>query len=158
MTGTTSGDDLHLVAWLMLTDDAGRVLLARRAGVSYGVGLWGLPGGHLDAGESFRAAAVREAREEVGVVADPHDLQPHGVQHYSDDGTRGVDVFFSTRAWRGDPTPVSECSEVGWFDPLALPADSLPWLQPLLLDFAAGTWFGEYGLDLAGRSVDGRRA
>ena len=147
MTGTTGTGDLHLVAWLMLTDDAGRVLFARRAGVSYGAGLWGLPGGHLDPGEWFLAAAVREAREEVGVVADPRDLRPYGVQHYADDGVRGVDVFFTTRTWQGDPAPVSECSEVGWFALDAPPDDALPWLPPLLRDLAAGTWFGEYGFD-----------
>ena len=145
MTGTTAGDDLHLVAWLLLTDDAGRILLGRRDGVSYGAGLWGPPGGHLDPGESFLAAALREAREEVGVVADPRDVRPHGVQHYVDDGIRGLDVFFTTSVWQGEPSPVAECSAVGWFDPLHLPDDTLPWLPPVLRSFEAGRWFGEGG-------------
>lgn len=139
--------DLHLVGWLLLTDDAGRVLLARRAGVTYGAGLWGLPGGHVDAGESFLAAAVREAREEVGVVVAPADVRPLGVQHYTDDGLHGVDVFFTTRRWQGDPAPVSECSEVGWFALDALPADTLPWLPAVLRGMSGGTWFGEDGFD-----------
>jgi 8-oxo-dGTP diphosphatase len=146
MTATTTGDELHLVGWLLLTDATGRLLLARRDGVSHGAGLWGLPGGHLDPGESFLAAAVRETREEVGVVADPRDVRPYGVQHYSDDGTRGVSVFFTTAVWQGDPRPVAECSEVGWFPPDALPDDTLGWLPPILRRFATGTWFGESGL------------
>jgi 8-oxo-dGTP diphosphatase len=33
-------------------------------------GRWSLPGGHIEAGERARAAALRETREETGVAAD----------------------------------------------------------------------------------------
>jgi 8-oxo-dGTP diphosphatase len=33
-------------------------------------GLWSLPGGHIEAGEPARATALREVREETGVVAE----------------------------------------------------------------------------------------
>ena len=33
-------------------------------------GLWSLPGGHIEAGETAKAAAVREVREETGVEAE----------------------------------------------------------------------------------------
>jgi 8-oxo-dGTP diphosphatase len=33
-------------------------------------GLWSLPGGHIEPGETARAAAVREVREETGVEAE----------------------------------------------------------------------------------------
>jgi 8-oxo-dGTP pyrophosphatase MutT (NUDIX family) len=45
-------------------DGAGRVLLVREAGHDDG---WGVLGGAVDVGESPAAAAVREAREEIGV-------------------------------------------------------------------------------------------
>jgi 8-oxo-dGTP diphosphatase len=41
---------------------------------------------------------------------------------------QGVDAFFLATAWQGVPEPLEECSEVGWFDPAALPPDTLPWL------------------------------
>ena len=46
--------------------DGGRVLLVRRANEPL-KGEWSLPGGAVDAGESLRAAVVREVREETGV-------------------------------------------------------------------------------------------
>ena len=61
----------HLVSWLILRRADGRILLGRRAGVSYGDGLWGLPGGHVDDTETLAQAAAREALEEVGVTVKP---------------------------------------------------------------------------------------
>jgi 8-oxo-dGTP pyrophosphatase MutT (NUDIX family) len=49
---------------VLLGDEAGRVLLVRHAGHGDG---WGVLGGAVDVGESPADAAVREAREELGV-------------------------------------------------------------------------------------------
>lgn len=50
------------------------VLLIRRT-VPPDVGLWGVPGGHLEFDESPREAAVRELCEETGLVVRPTDLE-----------------------------------------------------------------------------------
>jgi 8-oxo-dGTP diphosphatase len=127
----------HLVAWLLLQDEQGRVLLARRAG-GYAAGQWGLPGGHVHDHETLAQAAARETQEEVGVQATR--LQPLGVTRYAEAGLRGVDFYFVTRHWTGTPYPRSECSEVGWFAPQALPPDTLPWLAGVLAAHLGGAW------------------
>jgi 8-oxo-dGTP diphosphatase len=47
---------------------AGRVLLTQRARPPF-ENLWSLPGGHVKRGESLRDAALRELKEETGIIA-----------------------------------------------------------------------------------------
>jgi 8-oxo-dGTP diphosphatase len=51
----------------------GAVLLIERAKGAF-KGRWSLPGGHIEPGETARAAALREVREETGVEADIRGL------------------------------------------------------------------------------------
>jgi mutator protein MutT len=53
-------------AGAVVRDAEGRVLLVRRANEP-SRGLWSLPGGRIEPGESARDAAAREVREETGL-------------------------------------------------------------------------------------------
>ncbi|MEV8630426.1 NUDIX domain-containing protein [Streptosporangium sp. NPDC051023] len=61
------------VAVMVLPVDDG-VLVIRR-GIEPHRGGLALPGGFIDVGESWQQAAVRELREETGVVVDPDDVR-----------------------------------------------------------------------------------
>jgi 8-oxo-dGTP pyrophosphatase MutT (NUDIX family) len=57
-------------ARLLIVDDASRVLLFRythRMGPLAGDDYWSTPGGGLEAGETFKQAALRELKEETGL-------------------------------------------------------------------------------------------
>ncbi|WP_407539838.1 NUDIX domain-containing protein [Deinococcus radiomollis] len=135
----------HLVSWLVLRRPDGYVLLGRRsADASYGAGLWGLPGGHVEDTETLAQAAARETLEEVGLTVDAGTLKLLGMARYVDGGVRGADFFFLATDWRGEPQAVSECSEVAWFSPEALPQDALPWLAATLAhQLGGGAWLSE---------------
>ena len=87
--------------------------------------VWGIPKGHLEAGESSEQAAVREVREETGIEADVE--QPLGDVTYwfarRDDDGRPVRIFkrvrfFLMRARRGRfADRDAEMDAVRWFSP-----------------------------------------
>jgi 8-oxo-dGTP diphosphatase len=134
--------DFHLVAYALLFR-GDRLLVARRAGVTYADGCWGLPGGHVEAGETLATTAAREAGEEVRVDVRPDDLQPLGMFRYVDQGVEGVDVYFRALRWSGDPEPGLECDAVAWCRPDALPDPPVPWLPSALDRLLHGHWFTE---------------
>lgn len=62
---------------VVLTDDGGRILLFHAVTAEVGpAGWWELPGGGIDLGESYLDAAIREVREETGLLLDPAQVGP----------------------------------------------------------------------------------
>lgn len=62
---------------VVLADSGGRVLLFHAVTSDVGpAGWWELPGGGIDAGESYLEAAIREIREETGLALAPDAVGP----------------------------------------------------------------------------------
>jgi 8-oxo-dGTP diphosphatase len=105
-----------------------RVLLAKRAHPPI-QGEWSIPGGALEVGELVREAAVREAREETGLIVEPGELlgvfdrvlrnpEQRVQYHY-------VLIDFLCRPVAGELCAASDAAEVRWFTREELPALNL---------------------------------
>ncbi len=77
-------------------------LLLKRQNTGYGDGQYCTVAGRVEPGETFIQAAVREAKEEVGIVIKPPDLKLcHTMQRKSFDSER-IDLFFTAHCWQGE--------------------------------------------------------
>ena len=116
-------------------DQDGRLLLMRRADT----GLWAMPGGWADVGDTPAGAAVREVREETGVEARP--VRVVGVYDSRSVGSRNPHHFFrivfACAAVGGAPAPTAEALEVAFFAPDELPTVTRSHRRPLADALAA---------------------
>jgi 8-oxo-dGTP diphosphatase len=69
----------------VVTDERGRLLMIKR-GHEPGAGLWSIPGGRIEPGETDAEALVREMFEETGLTVEPGRLLGR-VQRPGRDGT-----------------------------------------------------------------------
>jgi len=116
---------------VLLTREAEpQVLLIQRKRDPF-AGMWALPGGFVEAGETLAAAARRELLEETGVAVG--DLEPLVTVGDPGRDPRGwtVSVAYLARVNPGEVTPVAadDARAVAWH-----PLDALP---PLAFDHAA---------------------
>ncbi|MBS7633999.1 NUDIX hydrolase [Candidatus Bathyarchaeota archaeon] len=99
-----------------------QILLIRRAN-DPGKGLWSIPGGLVEAGETLREAAKREVEEETGVAVEIGDLLDV-IENIVRDESGRVKFHYILVDFKAKPlsesidiTPSSEALEAGWFTP-----------------------------------------
>jgi 8-oxo-dGTP diphosphatase len=114
------------VGAIIIEDD--RVLLVKRAHPPLQA-QWSIPGGVLEIGELVREAAVREAREETGLIVESgellgvydrvlRNLEQRVQYHY-------VLIDFLCRRVAGELQAADDAAEVRWFARHELPALNL---------------------------------
>ncbi len=114
----------------VILDDSGRVLLQERTDN----GLWGLPGGAVEFGESILEALHREVREETGLAIEVVRLvgvyshpDHHQIITYADGNVfHFVSTCFACRPIGGTLTLGDETSGLAWFTPPAWPPSLMP--------------------------------
>ena len=114
----------------------GRVLLVRR-GREPGRGMWALPGGMVDLGETMRQAAAREALEETGLRVEVGDVYwvADAVVRDQDGRVRyhNAIVDFLATAPEGEPACADDAMDVRWVGPDDVQALALtPSMWPLM--------------------------
>ncbi|MBF6673388.1 NUDIX domain-containing protein [Glutamicibacter sp. FBE19] len=108
------------------------VLLQLRQSTGFMDGCWGIAAaGHVEPGESSEAAAIREAREELGVSIALADLRalatvPRQQPVAGADGM--TDHFYLATAWAGTPRIMEpdKAADLRWFRDDLLPENLVP--------------------------------
>lgn len=106
----------------LVLDDAGRILLARRA-IEPDKGKWDLPGGFLQEGEEPRDALVRELEEETSMRIEPVAFFDVVVDRYGEDedAQYTLNLYWTCRVVSGEPNPADDVAELSWFGRDELP-------------------------------------
>lgn len=143
----TATDSMTLLVAAVIVHDTATdrvVLLQRSENAKFAPGLWDLPVGKSDPGEPVTETAVRELREETGLVVQQEALELAHLIH----GAWGVEspngfltVVFAARAWDGElrnPEP-GKHTRVCWVDTDALPAEFVPSTSRALRGYLDGS-------------------
>ncbi|MEZ0088945.1 NUDIX domain-containing protein [Streptacidiphilus sp. EB129] len=119
------------------------VLLQRGPWAKFAHGMWDLPVGKSEPGEPITETAVRELKEETGLVVAAGDLRLAHVIH----GARGVEapngfltVVFAANRWsgtlvNGEP---EKHAQVAWQPVEAIPTDFVPTTESALRRYLNG--------------------
>ncbi|MBD3280779.1 NUDIX domain-containing protein [Candidatus Dojkabacteria bacterium] len=107
---------------VIIQNEDARILLIQRLNNG---GIWSIPGGHLDQGETFEEAAIRECKEELNItVKNPKVVGVrNNIDWYKKSGTHAVSIILLVNEWEGEPKSqeAEKIGEVVWTDPNNLP-------------------------------------
>ena len=129
-----------------------RLLVVRK---TYGpsTGLWTIPSGYVEPGESVEATIVREVLEETGIVGRPGVVL--GVRNRVTEGSNDTFLIFRVAYESGEPRPdrveVSEAAFVP-LDDLVTSTDAAPFTRAIIPKLAHAVGLG---LDPYAPSRDG---
>lgn len=118
------------------------VLLLRRSDVGAFANFWVFPGGRIDDSdlgadeiERARAAAVREAHEEVGLIVDPANTHPYS--HWTPPAIqpRRFATWFFVAHWGGDDVRIDghEIVDYRWMTPQAAIEEQMQMAPPTIV-------------------------
>ncbi len=104
------------IVWVVaaaLVNDEGKLLLADRPPGKRLAGVWELPGGKLESGETPEIALVRELKEELHIDILPEDLEPLTFASYGYETFHLVMPLYLCRKWKGTPHG-AEGQKIAW--------------------------------------------
>lgn len=111
-------DQFKVVVSAVVLNDRDEVLLGRRSlKEEIFPGLWGIPGGKVEAEEDtpdiLARTLIREAQEELGITINPKHIIESTLRASSNGGK--IYIVFTADHTSGTPKPLEDTEEVRWW-------------------------------------------
>ena len=108
-----------------------KILLQRRFNTGYEDGKYSIVAGHVDKGETFTEAIIREVKEEAGIILQAEDLSVVHVMNRNIQDDERIDVFFIAEKWTGniENKEPNKCDDLSWFDLDDMPDNVIPYIK-----------------------------
>lgn len=137
---------LTAAAYLLLVKED-RILLLRRYNTGWNDGNYSVPAGHIESGETFSQAMVREAYEEIGIRIESKDLKVVHVMHRLP--VSYIDIFFVAKDFQGDiqNKESEKCDDLRWFPLNETPANMVPSVKSAIDLYVKGETYSEFLID-----------
>lgn len=134
-------------SYLLFVKDE-KVLLLKRANTGFEDGKYSLVSGHVEKGETFTQAAIREAEEEAGVKINESDLKlVHMMQRNSSvKENERIDAFFIVNKWIGEIKNMEphKCDDLSWFELNDLPENVIDYVKEVLIKISNKEFYSEF--------------
>ena len=119
-----------ITAVYILLEKGGKILMIRRYNTGFSDGQYSLVAGHVEKGESFKSAAVRELHEEVGISINEKDFELSHTMFRSLKSEERIDLFFNVNKWNGEAVnkEPSKCDDLIWVESNKLPKNTLDYV------------------------------
>lgn len=139
----------HYVAVHLIVENDGKLLMHRRKGTSYLQGYYGIPGGHVEPGESCFAGLKRKIEEEIGWIIEEQDVaNVLTLDRDNGQGRQYIDLYYM---YRGPQQPLSNQENdlhdmLAFYDMEALAAAEpvVPYIKKALHSIHGGKTFDTF--------------
>lgn len=104
-----------------------KILLSKRQNKSWGNGMFVLPGGHVEQGETPLKAIKREIKEELGAIVKFKDIQflCTAIRYKTTEKTIACIFIINNKDYTFSNNEPNQCSELSWYNINNLPDNAI---------------------------------
>lgn len=124
-----------------------KFLLLKRINTGYEDGKYSFLGGHVEKQEEIREAAIREAKEEIGITIKKEDLYIKHVFNIRTIDNAYIYFIFICNKWEGQPKIMEKdkCDEIKWVKQSDIPENTIQFVKDIFKEENKDEFYIPYG-------------
>ena len=145
---SSSRFNFRAAVYLLLKEN-NKVLLMRRFNTGWMDGMYTLPAGHMDGGETAQMAMIREAKEEINIDILPEDLSVVHIMHRKSTDSEYFDIFLEVTKYTGELSnnETNKCDRINFYSIESLPENTLSYIKEVFGLISKGQYFSSFGFE-----------